>query len=196
MTPAAAIPVFLVSVALMLGASAVFARRLDQTGLRLGMPEALLGLLTALAADAPEIASAITALVEHQKAVAVGVVVGSNAFNLAAMLGLSAIVASRVRARHEALELEAFVGIWLLGVCLAVVAGAIGATVGLVLVAIVIVPYVVVLAIGPGRVHSRFLAESFGEQHIREETVDARREIAGLVVSLVVAIVLIVGGSI
>jgi cation:H+ antiporter len=180
----------------MLGASAVFARRLDQAGLRLGMPEALLGLLTALAADAPEIASAITALVEHQKAVAVGVVVGSNAFNLAAMLGLSAIVASRVRARSETLELEAFVGIWLLGVCLAVVAGGIGATVGLVLVAVVVVPYVAVLAIGPGRIHSRFLAESFGEPHVREETVDAPREITWLVVTLLVAIVLIVVGSI
>jgi cation:H+ antiporter len=196
MTPAAAIPVFLASVALMIGASAVFARRLDQAGLRLGMPEAILGLLTALAADAPEIASAITALVAHQKAVAVGVVVGSNAFNLAAMLGLSAIVASRVRARHETLELEAFVGIWLLVVCLAVVTGAIGATIGLILVAVVIVPYVAVLAIGPGRIHSRFLAESFGEQHVRDETTDARHEIAGLVVSLLVAIVLIVGGSI
>ena len=109
MTPAAAIPVFLVSVALMLGAAAVFASRLDRIGLRLGMPEAILGVLTALAADAPEISSAITALVSHERSVAVGVVVGSNAFNLAAMLGLSAIVAARVRARHEALELEAFV---------------------------------------------------------------------------------------
>src|SRR6478736_2361142 len=137
MTPAAAIPVFLVSVALMLGASAVFARRLDQTGLRLGMPEALLGLLTALAADAPEIASAITALIQHQKAVAVGVVVGSNAFNLAAMLGLSAIVASRVRARHETLELEAFVGIWLLAVMLVVAAGGLDGTIGAVPAAVV-----------------------------------------------------------
>ena len=63
MTPAAAIPVFLVSIGVMLAASAVFARRLDHIGLRLGLPEALLGLLTALAADAPELASAITALV-------------------------------------------------------------------------------------------------------------------------------------
>ena len=33
---------------------------------------------------------------------------------LAAMLGLSAVVTARVRARHEALELEGFVGLWLL----------------------------------------------------------------------------------
>ena len=196
MTPAAAIPIFLASIAVMLGASAIFAGRLDRAGLRLGMPETMLGLLTALAADAPEIASAITALVEHQKAVAVGVVVGSNAFNLAAMLGLSAVVASRVRTRHEALELEAFVGIWLLGVSLAVVAGGIRAGVGVALVSVVVVPYVVVLAIGPGRVHSRFLAESFGESHTRETTLNPPREVAALLLTFVVALSVIVGGSI
>src|SRR2546430_10002190 len=95
MTPAAAIPVFLVSIGVMLAASAVFARRLDHIGLRLGFPEALLGLLTALAADAPEVSSAIAALVQHEHAVALGVVVGSNAFNLAAMLGVSAVKIGR-----------------------------------------------------------------------------------------------------
>src|SRR5215471_9044730 len=109
MTPAAATPLFVASIALMLAASAVFARRLDHIGLRLGLPEAMLGLLTALAADAPEISSAIAALVQGEHGLAVGVVVGSNAFNLAAMLGLSAVVTARVRARHETLELEAFV---------------------------------------------------------------------------------------
>src|SRR6478752_10761945 len=137
MTPSAAVPVFVVSIAVMLAASALFARRLDHVGLRLGLPEALLGLLTALAADAPEISSAIAALVQNEHAVAVGVVVGSNAFNLAAMLGLSAVVAGRVRGRHEALELEAFVGLWLLAVALAVVTGALGATAGAALMAVV-----------------------------------------------------------
>src|SRR5207247_3477082 len=72
MTPALAAPLFVASIALMLLASAVFARRLDHIGLRLGLPEALLGLLTALAADAPEVSSAIAALVQHERAVAVG----------------------------------------------------------------------------------------------------------------------------
>src|SRR3954447_22209080 len=123
MTPAAATPVFLVSIGVMLAASAVFARRLDHIGLRLGFPEALLGLLTALAADAPEVSSAIAALVQHEHAIAVGVVVGSNAFNLAAMLGLSAVVAARVRAEHDTFRLEALVGLVLLALLLAVVAG-------------------------------------------------------------------------
>ena len=149
MTPAAAIPVFLVSIGVMLAASAVFARRLDHIGLRLGLPEAVLGLLTALAADAPELASAVTALVASRHEIAVGVVVGASVFNLAAMLGLSAVVTARIRARHETLELEAFVGLWMIGLAVAVAAGALGSTTGMVLVAVVAVPYVVLLAAGP-----------------------------------------------
>jgi cation:H+ antiporter len=204
MTPAFAAPLFVASIGLMLASSAVFASRLDHVGLRLGLPEALLGLLTALAADAPEVSSAISALVQHQHAVAVGVVVGSNAFNLAAMLGLSAIVARRVSARHETLELEAFVGLWLLAVTLAVVAGGLDATVGSGLVAAVVIPYVALLAAGPrlarrlhlGAAESSFVDRSFGEEHRRERSLDSRREIAGLLVVLLVALVLIVAGSV
>jgi cation:H+ antiporter len=204
MTPAAAIPVFLVSIGVMLAASGVFARRLDHIGLRLGFPEALLGLLTALAADAPEVSSAIAALVEHEHAVAVGVVVGSNAFNLAAMLGLSAVVAARVRGRHEALELEAFVGLWLLAVTLGVVTGALGATAGGVLVATAVVPYVALLVAGPRLARrlpltaaaSRFVHRSFGEAHRRARPLDSRREAMRLVLVLLAALCLIVAGSV
>jgi cation:H+ antiporter len=204
MTPATAIPVFLVSIAVMLAASALFAERLDHIGLRLGLPETLLGLLTALAADAPEISSAITALVAHQHATAVGVVVGASTFNIAAMLGLSAVVTGCVRGRHEALELEGFVGLWVIAVTLAVVAGALGETAGGVLVAAVVVPYVVLLAAGPriaqrlrlGVAESRFLRRSFGEGHRAVEPLDSRREATILVLVLLTALGLIVAGSI
>jgi cation:H+ antiporter len=204
MTPALAAPLFVASIALMLLASAVFAQRLDHIGLRLGLPETLLGLLTALAADAPEISSAISAIVQHEHAVAVGVVVGSNAFNIAAMLGLSAVVTARVRARHEALELEAFVGLWLVAVTLAVVAGGLDATVGLGLVAAVAVPYVALLAAGPrlarrlplGVAESRFVSRSFGEQHRPAQPLDSRREAARLALVLLAALGLIVAGSV
>jgi cation:H+ antiporter len=204
MTPVFATPLFVASVALMLLASAWFARRLDQIGLRLGLPEALLGLLTALAADAPEISAALAALVQNNHAIAVGVVVGSNAFNLAAMLGLSALVAARVRARHELLELEAFVGLWLLAVMLAVVAGGLGGTIGAVLAAAVAVPYVALLTAGPrlarrlplGVAEARFVRRSFGEPHRREPSLDSEREMTRLLVVLLVALCLIVAGSV
>jgi Ca2+/Na+ antiporter len=54
----------------------------------------MLGLLAALAADTPD-SSAVSALAHHQQSVGVGVVLGSNVFNLAALLGLGALVAGR-----------------------------------------------------------------------------------------------------
>src|SRR4051812_49531658 len=86
---------FLASLAVTLAAAAFFARRLDRVGLHLGLPETLLGLLTALAADAPEVSSAVAALVKGEHGVGVGVVLGSNVFNLAAMFGLSALICGR-----------------------------------------------------------------------------------------------------
>jgi cation:H+ antiporter len=204
MTPAAAIPLFLVSVGVMLAAASVFAGRLDHIGLRLGLPETLLGLLTALAADAPELSSAVTALVENRHAVAVGVAVGASAFNLAAMLGLSALVTARIRARHEVLELEAFVGLWVIGVAVAVAAGVLGGTTGIVLAAIVAVPYVALLAAGQRLVRllrlgvdeSRFVRRSLGEEHRRLQPLDSRREAVQLALVLVAALGLIIGGSV
>lgn len=202
MTPTFAAPLFVASIAAMLLASAQFAQRLDHVGLRLGLPEALLGLLTALAADAPEISSAISALVQGNHSVAVGVVVGSNAFNLAAMLGLSAVVTARVRVRHETLELEAFVGLWLVAVMLAVAAGGLGPTTGVGLVAAVVVPYVALLAAGPRLLRrlpaaeSRFVRRSFGEPHRRERALGSRRDVIGLLAVLLCALVVIVAGSV
>jgi cation:H+ antiporter len=203
MTPAVAAPVFLASIALMLAASALFATRLDHIGLRLGMPETLLGVLTALATDAPEISSAISALVLHEHGIAVGVVVGSNAFNIAAMLGVSAILTARVRARHEALELEGFVALWVVAVACGVFADAFSPTIGLVLVTLVAAPYVALLAAGPrltrrlplGIRPLHFIQRSFGESHRRARTIDSHREIAHVVLLIVFALGLIVAGS-
>lgn len=78
MAPAYALPVFVASLAVSLASAAVFARALDRLGLKVGLAEPLLGLLTALAADGPEIASVIVALVKGATGVSIGVVVGSN----------------------------------------------------------------------------------------------------------------------
>src|SRR2546423_11627074 len=67
--------------------SIVLARELDRIGERLGFSEALLGIVTAVGADAPEIASAVTAVVAGHEDTGVGVVVGSNGFNLPALPG-------------------------------------------------------------------------------------------------------------
>ena len=136
--------VFLVSLVATLYAAAVFGERLDHLGERLGLPEGLLGLLTALGADAPELSTAIVALATGANAVGFGVVVGSNVFNLAAMIGLSAIVCGGVRIERDALALEGGVA---LGVTLFAVLFAFGelpAWATVVLEAAILVPYAAV----------------------------------------------------
>ena len=82
-------------------------------------------MLAALAADAPEITSAVTALSQHQQKVGAGVIIGSNVFNLAALLGLGAVVAGSIALHRKVVLLGGVVGIWIAAVCLVTVTGAI-----------------------------------------------------------------------
>src|SRR5256714_1503903 len=111
MSIAVAVLLFAGSFALTVASSIVLARELDRLGERLGFSEALLGILTALGADAPEIASAVAAIVAGHKDTGVGVVVGSNVFNLAGLLGLSALLAGPVRIHAHGLVLTGGVAV-------------------------------------------------------------------------------------
>jgi cation:H+ antiporter len=133
-----------------LGASFLLVSRLERLSNRLRLSEAMLGLVVALAADAPEIASAISASMHGEATISTGVVLGSNVFNLAALLGLGAIVARRIALHRRVIVLEGTVGAWVALVTFLVVAAKWGAGVGLVLVLVVVVPYVVVSALSPG----------------------------------------------
>jgi len=116
---------FAASLALAFGASMVFARRLDRLGRRLGWPEAMVGLLTATAADGPELASAIVAITQGSGAVGVGVVVGSNLFNLAAMVGAVELVArTPIRVGRSELVQEVSIALAITGAAPLVLAGA------------------------------------------------------------------------
>ncbi len=138
---------FALAAAVSLGASWLLVVSLERVGARLGLSEALLGLLAALAADAPEITAAVTALVRHDRQVGAGVVIGSNVFNLAALLGLSAVVAGEIALHRRVLELGGAVALWICAATLVLVTGACSPPVALALVLIVLTPYVVILAV-------------------------------------------------
>lgn len=120
--------------------------RLERVGERLGLSEALLGMVAALAADAPEITSAVTALSHKQQTIGAGVVIGSNVFNLAALLGLGALVAGRIGLHRKVVVLGGSVAFWVAIVCLLSVEGVVNPVSALVLVLVALVPYGVVLA--------------------------------------------------
>ena len=169
---AAAALVLAVGAALSLAASHVLVTRIERLGERFRLTEAMLGLAAALAADAPEITTAVAALIHGQRDVGVGVVLGSNVFNLAALLGLGAVVAGRIALHRRVIMLEGAVGLWMAAVSVATLAGLISPGAGLVLVLVMLVPYCWLSAVrAPHRTRLRlparvrqWLATAFSEE--------------------------------
>jgi cation:H+ antiporter len=198
MSPAVAVPLFLVSLAVTLAAARLFASRLDRLGVRFGFPEALIGLLTALAADGPEISSALFALAKGAHDVGVGVLVGSNGFNLAAMIGLSALLAGSVRVAREALIFEGTVGLLITLLAAALLLRWLSPPGATVLGAFVVVPYLAVVVAGPrfrGRRLSRLsraLHEHAATERPPDTSTNPTHHLLGLIL---VDAALIVGGS-
>jgi cation:H+ antiporter len=145
MTVAVAVPAFLAGALVSLATSWVLVSRLERVGERLGLSEALLGIVAALAADAPEVTAAVTAIAGHQQRLGAGVVIGSNVFNLAALLGLGAVVAGRIRLHRKVVVLGGAVAMCVAVVCLVVVLGVLPPAAGLVLVLVTVVLYAVIL---------------------------------------------------
>ncbi len=173
MSAPVAVLLFFGGLAVTVASSLVLARELDRVGERLGFSEALLGMVTALGADAPEISSAVAAIVSGHNETGVGVVVGSNVFNIAALLGLSAVIAGRVKISPHGLLLNGGV---------AMLAALIGAMLVLrwlppwaafVLVLAVLGPYVLVSSLR-GRALERLPLTL--RTAVREEQRDARRD--------------------
>ena len=158
---------------LTVAASIVLARELDRIGQRLGFSDALLGIVTALGADAPEIASALTAVIAGHEDTGVGVVVGSNAFNLAALLGVSALIAGPVRIHAHGLVLTGGVAVAVAVIGALVVVDVLPGFAGFLLALLVVVPYVALSALHE-RARSRLPA--LLRAAVVEEQQDARRD--------------------
>ena len=192
---------FLAGAAVSLGTSYVLVTRLERIGGRLGMSEALLGMVAALAADAPEITAAVTALATHQQKVGAGVIIGSNVFNLAALLGLGAVVAGSIAMHRRVVLLGGVVGIWIAVACLVTVLGWLSPAAGLIAVLAVLLPYLFVLAAGHARLQrmavtrrwEAWLADAVAEEEQElEEVIHPRhgrgRDVAVAAAALVVVV--------
>jgi len=171
--------IFLAGAAISLGASYVLVTRLERIGERLGLSEGLLGVLAALAGDAPEITAAVAALTMHQSKVGAGVIIGSNVFNLAALLGLGAVVAGRIALHRRVVLLGGVVGAWMAVVCLVMVLGLVPAGVALAGALAALIPYLIVLGASRARLAriplarrwAAWLAEAVSEEEAELEEV-------------------------
>jgi cation:H+ antiporter len=155
-------------------------------------------MVTALGADAPEIASAVAAVVAGHEDTGVGVVVGSNVFNLAALLGVSALIAGRVRIHRHGLLLNGGVAIAVAIIGALVALDLVSGGVGLALAVVVLAPYVVVSSLHE-RARARLpapLREAVAEEQQdaeRDELTPAATRLDALAVAPVLAVV--VGGA-
>ena len=197
--------VFFVGALVSLATSWLLVSRLERIGRSLHLSEAMLGLLAALTADTPEITSAISAGVNHQHQIGTGVVLGSNAFNLAALLGLGALVVGRVTIHRRVVVLTGAVALWCAAVSLVTVLGALSTPIGLLLVLAVLLPYCW-LAATHGRIPAavplserrrRWFALAMREEELEvHESITARRAGSSDVVVAVGSLVVVVVASV
>ena len=185
-------------------ASAWLTATLERIAGRFGFSDGFLGVLIAFGADAPEICSAVAALLSSQHEVGLGLVVGSNIFNLAGLLGLSAVVAGRISIGRKGLWFNGGVSLAVSVIVLAMLLEMISVGTSLVLLILLLVPYFVLTATRPARVgHLRLprgLRAFLGAAVIHSHH-DARRRLVVPqgswwdVVRLVAALSVIVGAS-
>src|SRR5665213_526568 len=185
--------VFLGSLTLVIGGSVFLSRALSRLGPRLNIPEQLLGFITALGADSPEISAAVVSMISGRQDVAVGVVFGSNLFNLASLLGVTAVIADQISLPRPAVLLDGGVGILVTVAAVALVLGVAPPPLVFGLALAILVPYIVLLALRRGFLErlplpaswKRFVvsAASEVEEHAREiqqaEAEDEREREAG-----------------
>jgi cation:H+ antiporter len=140
---------FPISVLVSLGASALAIGRLERIAARLGLREATLGLAAALAANGPEITAAVTGLARGQHEIGVGVVLGSNVFNLAALLGLGALSAGRIQLHRDVMIFAGTVASIIAFISVGAASGTLAPGLALGLALVVFVPYVLVSSVSP-----------------------------------------------
>ncbi len=145
-----------------------------------------------MAADGPELASALIALTAGEKAVSMGVVLGSNVFNLAAMIGASALLAGRIHLTRRSLSVEGAVALLAAAIAAGLILDVISAGVAVAAFGLVGVPYLVLL--GRGRLHT-----SIAEARARDRTIaaipDPQQAMWKVICLIVVAVTLIILGS-
>ncbi len=193
---------FLAGLAVTLAASELLARGLTRLGSKMNLSEGLLGLLGALGADSPELSSAVVAILAGAGQVGVGVVVGSNLFNLAALLGLSALIAGGVRVRRGPLLLDAAAGLAITLAAGGIVAGLLPPVAAALVAFPIAAAYALVLAIPRRRLPRLGRLRSSVPQSLVEVAYEQTHDLPALthrswtpVLLLPVALVGVIGGS-
>jgi cation:H+ antiporter len=177
---------FVCGLVLMVGGSIWLSRGLQQLEPRFGISPGLMGLITALGANSPEISSAMAALVSGEAEIGMGVVLGSNLFNLAGLLGISAVLSGGFRIKRRGLLVNGAASLLVTLDTLAFLLGTISAIWFFVLLCFLFGVYLLILLTRPSKVKglplppflSHLLRAIIGEtqKQAREERAQRREE--------------------
>ena len=107
--------------------------------------ERFLGLLAAFAADAAEISSAFTAFHFQQHDLGFGIILGSNIFNLASLLGLSALLTGALKFNHQEILLNGGISLVATVICTLLILGYMPPWVATLLLVFILTPYFALL---------------------------------------------------
>lgn len=158
----------------------------------------LVGLVVALGADAPEVTSALVALANGSTAVGLGVVLGSNIYNLAALLGFSAIVVGGLHTGPYRLTLDGGVCVLLAALSLALLFIPAARVLLALLAMLVLLAYAVTVTLGPARVlHAIRREDLIATAMVTDdpELPEVRHSLGTTLILIVVAVAFIVAGS-
>jgi cation:H+ antiporter len=95
---------FLLSLLVVLSAAAWFTRRLEALCDRLDLSAGMLSIFSALGANIPNYVASIVAIANGQQDVGLGIIIGSNIYNLAIILGISSLAAPGSHGIHLRLK--------------------------------------------------------------------------------------------
>ncbi len=105
--------VFVVSLIVLLKASDYFTDSAAKIGIKLGIPEFIVGLtIVAIGTSLPELVASIVAVLRQSSEIVAGNVIGSNIANVFLILGIAAIISKRIRVHYDLIhvDLPLFVG--------------------------------------------------------------------------------------
>jgi cation:H+ antiporter len=137
--------------ALMTAASFILGGSIAQLIANLSLSGGLLGIISALGADAPEISSAFTALSGRQHEIGVGIIIGSNIFNLSILLGLSALISGKLPVKRQSIILNGAVSLLAILIMILLLFQYISPSLSIILLMFLLVPYVSILELKPDR---------------------------------------------
>lgn len=106
------IVILIVSLIIVIKAADVFIENISSIGIALGISQILLGVTAAaIGTSLPEFGSALLAIINHSSNMGVGIVIGSNIWNVAGIFGIVATITGFVKADKKSLSRDGVIAV-------------------------------------------------------------------------------------